>query len=92
MAIALDICEFPLSLEHFHQTCSAVRGVNGGTVFLALGFVLVQLQGFSNLRLRQSLAQAQKSSSPSAKSFLSMLLTLSPRFAGGARGPEAMGG
>jgi len=31
-------------------------------VFLGFGFVLTQLQGFSNLLLRQSLAKAQKSS------------------------------
>jgi len=38
-----------------------------------LGFVSAQLQGWWNLRLRQSLAQGQKSSPPSATSLLSML-------------------
>jgi hypothetical protein len=42
-------------------------------VFLVFGFVSAPLQGFSNLRLRQSLAQNQKSSLPIATSFLSML-------------------
>jgi hypothetical protein len=42
-------------------------------VLLVFGFVSALLQGFSNLRLRQSLAQYQKSSLPIATSFLSML-------------------
>jgi hypothetical protein len=42
-------------------------------IFLVFGFVSAPLQNFSNLRLRQSLAQHQKSSLPIAPSFLSML-------------------
>jgi hypothetical protein len=37
-------------------------GKSKRAVFLGLGFVSAQLQGFTNLRLRQSLAQTQKSS------------------------------
>ena len=77
----------PLSFEHFHQTCGAERGVYAGTVFLTLGIVSAQLQGFSNLRLRQSLAQVQKSSSPNATSFLSMLRP-SPRAPLAGRGNQ----
>jgi len=42
-------------------------------VFLVLGFVSAQLQVIFNLRLRQSLAQTQKSPLPAATSFLSLL-------------------
>jgi hypothetical protein len=53
---------------------AAVGWVFQTAVFLILGFVSAQLQGLLNLRLRQSLAQYQKSSLPAATSFLSMLL------------------
>jgi len=40
---------------------------------LTFGFVSAQLQGFSNLRLRRSLAQSQKSSLRKATEFLEKL-------------------
>jgi hypothetical protein len=45
----------------------------GSAVILVFGFVSAQLQGFSNLHLRGSLAKNQKSSRRIATSFRSML-------------------
>jgi hypothetical protein len=39
--------------EHFQKNCSHVVGESEEAVFLGFGFVSAQLQGFSNLRLRQ---------------------------------------
>ena len=47
-------------LEHFHQARSAVRGVNGRRVFLALDFIQAQSQGFANLRLSPWLRPSPK--------------------------------
>jgi hypothetical protein len=49
-------------LEHFQKNCSHAAGKLERAVFLGFGFVSAQLQGFTNLRLRQSLAKTQKSS------------------------------
>src|SRR6185312_3133235 len=49
-------------LEHFQKCCSHSGGWLERAVFLGFGFVSAQLQGFSNLCLRRSLAKAQKSS------------------------------
>jgi hypothetical protein len=59
-------------LEHFHQICSDELK-SGAIGLFGFGFVTAQLQGFSNLLLRQSLAKIQKSSLLIATSFLSML-------------------
>jgi hypothetical protein len=53
--------------EHYQKTCSHAAGEPERAVFLGLGFVSAQLQGFSNLRLRQrpmigTTRQTQKSS------------------------------
>ena len=50
------------ALERFKKYCSHSALKNENAVFLVFGFVLTQLQGFANLRLRQSLAKNQKSS------------------------------
>jgi hypothetical protein len=62
-----------IGLEHFHKSCSEAELDFMGAVFLDFGFVSDQFQGYSNLRLRQSLAKIQKSSLRLAPSFLSML-------------------
>jgi hypothetical protein len=49
-------------LERLKQYCSHSDLIREDAVFLVFGFVLAQLQGFSNLLLRQSLAKNQKSS------------------------------
>jgi len=49
-------------LERLKKCCSHSALKNEDAVFLVFGFVLAQLQGFANLRLRQSLAKNQKSS------------------------------
>jgi hypothetical protein len=54
--------QFNLWLERFKKYCSHSALKNENAVFLVFGFVLAQLQGFANLRLRQSLAKNQKSS------------------------------
>jgi hypothetical protein len=48
--------------ERLKKYCSHSEKWNGKAVFLVFGFVSAQLQGFANLRLRQSLAKNQKSS------------------------------
>jgi hypothetical protein len=60
-------------LEHFHKTCSEAEADFMSTVLLDFGRVSAQFQGYANLRLRQSLAEIQKSSLRFATSFLSML-------------------
>jgi len=60
-------------LEQFHQCYSGRLQAVPIAVFLGVGFVSAQLQVLFNLRLRQSLAQPQKSSLPAATSFLSLL-------------------
>jgi len=50
------------TLEQFKKYCSHSGMRSEEAVFLVFGFVLAQLQGFANLRLRQSLAKDQKSS------------------------------
>jgi hypothetical protein len=49
-------------LERLKKYCSHSVLRNKEAVFLVFGFVSAQLQGFSNLLLRQSLAKNQKSS------------------------------
>jgi hypothetical protein len=48
------------ALEHFHQSCSDELKCRRTAGFLVFGFVSAQLQGFSNLLLRQSLAKKPK--------------------------------
>jgi hypothetical protein len=62
-----------LAIEHFQKNCSHAIGKSEGAIFLSFGFVSAQLQGFSNLRLRQSLAKTQKSSLRMATVFLQTL-------------------
>jgi hypothetical protein len=62
--------------EHFHKYCSHSVGAKERAVFLSFGFVLPQLQGCSNLRLRQSLAKTLKSSLRMATVFLQTLKSL----------------
>jgi hypothetical protein len=52
----------PAHIEHFQKFCSHSGEAKLKAVFLSLGFVSAQSQGFSNLLLRQSLAKPQKSS------------------------------
>jgi len=59
--------------ERFKEFCSRADGGANAAVFLPFGFVSAQLQGFFNLRLRQSLAQSQKSSLRKATEFLEKL-------------------
>ena len=51
-----------MGLERLKKYCSHSALNSEEAVFLIFGFVLAQLQGFANLRLRQSLAKNQKSS------------------------------
>jgi hypothetical protein len=46
---------FPLPerLEHFQKNCNHAVGGSEGAVFGSFDFVLAQLQGLANLRLRQ---------------------------------------
>jgi hypothetical protein len=60
-------------LEHFQKNCSHAVGGGEEAVFWGSGFVSAQLQGFSNLRLRQSLARTPKSSLRMATVFLQTL-------------------
>jgi len=60
-------------LERVKKICSRADWFVGKwferAVFLSFGFVSAQLQGYSNLRLRQSLAKTQKSSLRTGYSF-----------------------
>jgi len=59
----MKVCySFAIALERLKKCCSHSALKSGEAVFLIFGFVLAQLQGFANLRLRQSLAKNQKSS------------------------------
>ena len=60
-------------LERFKKFCGLAVGVANAAVLLTFGFVSAQLQGCSNLRLRRSLAQSQKSSLRKATEFLEKL-------------------
>jgi hypothetical protein len=57
-----------LSLERIKKYCSRSKGENKMAVFLGFGFVSAQLQGYSNLRLRQSLAKTPKILAPNGYS------------------------
>jgi hypothetical protein len=70
-----EILRKKAGLEHFHKYCSHSVMVKVRAVFLNFGFVSAQLQGFSNLRLRQSLAKTQKSSLRMTAVFIQKLLT-----------------
>jgi hypothetical protein len=63
-----------LSLEHFQKNCSHSNEKKRGAVFLGLGVVSVQLQGYLNLRLHRSLAQTPKILAPNGYSFSSNAL------------------
>jgi hypothetical protein len=60
--MATAVAAVQTHLERFKKYCSHSALKNENAVFLVFGFVLAQLQGFTNLRLRQSLAKNQKSS------------------------------
>jgi hypothetical protein len=72
-------CQVPVHLrvqpepEHFQKYCSRSGGNEEKAVFLVFGFVSAQLQGFSNLLLRRSLAKNQKSSLRTATVFFQTL-------------------
>src|SRR5438105_316949 len=51
-----------LRFERLKKYCTHSVWKNENAVFSIFGFVSAQLQGFANLRLRQSLAKNQKSS------------------------------
>jgi hypothetical protein len=61
-------------LEHFRKNCSQAVGEKEEAVFLSFGFVSAQLQGLSNLLLRQSLAKNSKILAPHGYSFSSNAL------------------
>jgi len=55
-------------LERLKKYCSHSVRKNKAAVFLGFGFVSAQLQGYSNLRLRQSLAKTPKILAPNGYS------------------------
>ena len=53
-----------VGLERLKKFCSHADGEKERAVFLGFGFVSAQLQGFTNLRLRRSLAKTPKNLPP----------------------------
>jgi hypothetical protein len=63
-----------VNVSVFRKTMTMRLGKLKRAVFLGFGFVSAQLQGLTNLRLRQSLAKTQKSSLRIGHSFSSNAL------------------
>jgi hypothetical protein len=61
-------------LEHFQKYCSRSVETLERAVFLVFGFVSAQLQGFSNLLLRRSLAKKPKILAPNGYGIFSNAL------------------
>jgi hypothetical protein len=72
-----------LRTERFQKYCHHSGERKKRAVFLGLGIVLAQLQGFANLLLRQSLAQTPKILAPNGDSISSNALAKTIRQEGG---------